>query len=242
MEFSTDPDKLKQWVPLMMEGRDPKQTIAATWTPVGTDVEWGEITRQYVAALKAQPKFDLRLSTEVETIERNKDGGWRVTSKNLKDGTRQTVDAKFVFIGAGGGALHLLQKSGIPEGEEYGGFPWAARSWSTRTRTWRPATSPRPTARPRSARPDVGPAPRHARAGREAGDPVRTLRDLFDQVPEGGILFRPAGLDHHSNVWPMVRVGVDQYPLIEYLAGQVMLSDEDRYQALREYFPNAKEG
>ena len=241
MEFSTDPDKLKQWVPLMMEGRDPKQKIAATWTPVGTDVEWGEITRQYVAALKAQPKFDLRLSTEVETIERNKDGGWRVTSKNLKDGTRQTVDAKFVFIGAGGGALHLLQKSGIPEGDEYGGFPVGGSFLVNEN-------------------PDV--ATRHlAKAYGKAsvGAPPMSVPHLDTRVLGGKrvILFGPFATfstkflkegsyfdlltsTTTSNVWPMVRVGVDQYPLIEYLAGQVMLSDEDRYQALREYFPNAK--
>ncbi len=136
----------------MMEGRDPKQTIAATWTPIGTDVEWGEITRQYVASLAARPNFSLRVSTEVESIERNRDNTWRITSKNLKDGSRQTVDAKFVFIGAGGGALHLLQASGIPEAADYGGFRSAARSSSTRTRAWPCATSPRPTARPRSAR------------------------------------------------------------------------------------------
>ncbi|WP_264050460.1 malate dehydrogenase (quinone) [Methylobacterium flocculans] len=241
MEFSTDPEKLKQWVPLMMEGRDPKQTIAATWTPVGTDVEWGEITRQYVAALQAQPKFDLRVSTEVEGFARNQDGTWRVTSKNLKDGSRQTVDAKFVFIGAGGGALHLLQASGIPEGNDYGGFP-VGGSFLV------------------NDNPDV--ATRHlAKAYGKAsvGSPPMSVPHLDTRVLGGKrvILFGPFATFSTkflkegsyfdlltsttlSNAWPMVRVGVDQYPLIEYLAGQVMLSDEDRYQALREYFPNAK--
>jgi malate dehydrogenase (quinone) len=241
MEYSTDPETLKKWVPLMMEGRDPKQKIAATWTPVGTDVEWGEITRQYVAALKAQPKFDLRLSTEVEGIERNKDGTWRISSKNLKDGSRQAVDAKFVFIGAGGGALHLLQASGIPEGADYGGFPVGGSFLVNEN-------------------PDV--ATRHlAKAYGKAsvGSPPMSVPHLDTRVLGGKrvILFGPFAtfstkflkegsyLDlltstTLSNAWPMVRVGVDQYPLIEYLAGQVMLSDEDRYQALREYFPNAK--
>jgi malate dehydrogenase (quinone) len=241
MEYSTDPETLKKWVPLMMEGRDPKQKIAATWTPVGTDVEWGEITRQYVAALKAQPKFDLRLSTEVEGIERNKDGTWRISSKNLKDGSRQAVDAKFVFIGAGGGALHLLQASGIPEGADYGGFPVGGSFLVNEN-------------------PDV--ATRHlAKAYGKAsvGSPPMSVPHLDTRVLGGKrvILFGPFATfstkflkegsyfdlltsTTTSNVWPMVRVGVDQYPLIEYLAGQVMLSDEDRYQALREYFPNAK--
>lgn len=241
MAYSEDPEQIKAWVPLMMEGRDPKQRIAATWAPVGTDCEWGEVTRQYVASLKSQPKFDLRLSTEVEGIARNADGSWRVSSKNLKDGTRQAVDAKFVFIGAGGGALHLLQKSGIPEGDDYAGFPVGGSFLVNEN-------------------PDV--ALRHlAKAYGKAsvGAPPMSVPHLDTRVLGGKrvILFGPFAtfstkflkegsyLDlltstTTSNVWPMVRVGVEQYPLIEYLAGQVMLSDEDRYQALREYFPNAK--
>lgn len=241
MEFSTDPKQLKTWVPLMMEGRDPKQKVAATWSPLGTDCEWGEVTRQYVASLKSGPNFSLRLSTEVESFERNKDGSWRVTSKNLKDGSRQTVDARFVFIGAGGGALHLLQKSGIPEADDYAGFPVGGSFLVTENQ-------------------DV--ALRHlAKAYGKAsvGSPPMSVPHLDTRVLDGKrvILFGPFATfstkflkegsyfdllssTTTSNVWPMVRVGVEQYPLIEYLAGQVMLSDEDRYQALREYFPDAK--
>lgn len=241
MEFSTDPEQLRKWVPLMMAGRDPKQKVAATWSPLGTDCEWGEVTRQYIAALKSRPKFDLRLSTEVESFERNGDGGWRVTSKNLKDGSRSTVDAKFVFIGAGGGALHLLQASGIPEADDYAGFPVGGSFLVTENQ-------------------DV--ALRHlAKAYGKAsvGSPPMSVPHLDTRVLDGKrvILFGPFATfstkflkegsyfdlltsTTTSNVWPMVRVGVEQYPLIEYLAGQVMLSDEDRYQALREYFPDAR--
>ena len=241
MEFSTDPEQLKKWVPLMMEGRDPKQKVAATWSPLGTDCEWGEVTRQYIASLKSGPKFDLRLSTEVESFERNGDGTWRVTSKNLKDGSRSTVDARFVFIGAGGGALHLLQASGIPEADDYAGFPVGGSFLVTENQ-------------------DV--ALRHlAKAYGKAsvGSPPMSVPHLDTRVLDGKrvILFGPFATfstkflkegsyfdlltsTTTSNVWPMVRVGVEQYPLIEYLAGQVMLSDEDRYQALREYFPDAK--
>lgn len=245
MEFSTDPEQLKKWVPLMMEGRDPKQKVAATWSPLGTDCEWGEVTRQYIASLKSQPKFDLRLSTEVESFERIKDSKdgytWRVTSKNLKDGSRSTVDAKFVFIGAGGGALHLLQATGIPEADDYAGFPVGGSFLVTEN-------------------PEV--AMRHlAKAYGKAsvGSPPMSVPHLDTRVLDGKrvILFGPFATfstkflkegsyfdlltsTTTSNVWPMVRVGVEQYPLIEYLAGQVMLSDEDRYQALREYFPDAK--
>jgi len=241
MEYSTDPEQLNKWVPLMMEGRDPKQTIAATWTPTGTDVEWGEITRQYVASLAARPNFSLRVSTEVESIERNRDNTWRITSKNLKDGSRQTVDAKFVFIGAGGGALHLLQASGIPEAADYGGFPVGGSFLVNEN----PSVALRHLAK--------------AYGKASVGSPPMSVPHLDTRVLGGKrvILFGPFATfstkflkegsyfdlltsTTTSNVWPMVRVGVDQYPLIEYLAGQVMLSDEDRYQALREYFPNAK--
>lgn len=241
MEYSTDPEQLNKWVPLMMEGRDPTQKIAATWTPVGTDVEWGEITRQYVASLAARPNFSLRTSTEVESIERNKDNTWRITSKNLKDGSRQAVDAKFVFIGAGGGALHLLQASGIPEAADYGGFPVGGSFLVNEN----PSVAMRHLAK--------------AYGKASVGSPPMSVPHLDTRVLGGKrvILFGPFATfstkflkegsyfdlltsTTTSNVWPMVRVGVDQYPLIEYLAGQVMLSDEDRYQALREYFPNAK--
>ena len=109
MQYSEDPAVIKKWVPLMMEGRDPNQKIAATWSPLGTDMNFGEITRQFAAHLQTKPNFDLKLSSEVEDITKNADGTWRVSYKNLKDGTKTETDAKFVFIGAGGGALHLLQ-------------------------------------------------------------------------------------------------------------------------------------
>ena len=123
MQYSEDPVQIKKWVPLMMEGRDPNQKVAATWSPIGTDVNFGEITRQFAAYLQTKPNFSLKLSSEVQDIKRNEDGSWRVVYKNLKDGSTTETDAKFVFIGAGGGALHLLQKSGIPEAKEYAGFP-----------------------------------------------------------------------------------------------------------------------
>lgn len=123
MQYSEDHAQIAKWVPLMMEGRDPSQKLAVTWTPIGTDVNFGEITRQFVGHLQTQKGFDLKLSSEVQDITRNKDGSWHVEYKNLKDGTESATDAKFLFIGAGGGALKLLQKSGIPEAKEYAGFP-----------------------------------------------------------------------------------------------------------------------
>jgi malate dehydrogenase (quinone) len=241
MQYSEDLAVIKKWVPLMMEGRDPNQKIAATWTPIGTDVNFGEITRQFVAHLQTTPKFDLKLSSEVQDITKNGDGTWRVSYKNLKDGSKTETDAKFVFIGAGGGALHLLQKSGIPEAKEYAGFPVGGSFLVTDN----------PTIAEQHLAKAYGKA--------SVGAPPMSVPHLDTRVLDGKrvILFGPFAtfstkfLKEGSymdllttttthNVWPMTRVGIKEYPLVEYLAGQLMLSDEDRLNALKEYFPNAK--
>ena len=241
MQYSEDREQISKWVPLMMQGRDPSQKVAATWSPLGTDVNFGEITRQFAAYLQTKPNFSLKLSSEVEEITRNEDGTWRVSYKNLKDGTETETDAKFVFIGAGGGALHLLQKSDIPEAREYAGFPVGGSFLVTEN----------PTVAMQHMAKAYGIA--------STGAPPMSVPHLDTRVLDGKrvILFGPFAtfstkflkngsyLDLLSsttthNVWPMTKVGIDQYPLVEYLAGQLMLSDDDRFEALRTYFPNAK--
>jgi malate dehydrogenase (quinone) len=241
MQYSEDPVQIAKWVPLMMEGRDPTQKLAATWTPIGTDVNFGEITRQFVGHLKTKSNFDLKLSSEVSDISRNADGSWHVTYKNVKDGSKSETDAKFVFIGAGGGALHLLQKSGIPEAREYAGFPVGGSFLVTEN----------PTVAMQHMAKAYGIA--------SVGAPPMSVPHLDTRVLDGKrvILFGPFAtfstkflkqgsyLDLLTsttmhNVWPMTKVGVEQYPLVEYLAGQLMLSDDDRFNALKEYFPHAK--
>ncbi|AMB88217.1 malate:quinone oxidoreductase [Pseudomonas agarici] len=241
MQYTEDQEQIKKWVPLMMQGRDPKQKIAATWTPIGTDVNFGEITRQYVAYLQQQPTFKLNLSSEVRDIKRNEDGSWRVVYKNLKDGTETQTDAKFVFIGAGGAALHLLQKSGIPEANDYGAFPVGGSFLVTDNQ-------------------DI--ALKHmakAYGIASTGAPPMSVPHLDTRVLDGKrvILFGPFAtfstkfLKNGSyfdlltsttthNIWPMTRVGIDQFDLVQYLGGQLMMSDDDRFNALKEYFPEAK--
>ena len=241
MQYSEDNAQIAKWVPLMMEGRDPSQKLAVTWTPIGTDVNFGEITRQFVKHLQTRENFDLKLSTEVQDITRNEDGSWHVEYKNLKDGSKSATDAKFLFIGAGGGALKLLQKSGIPEAKEYAGFPVGGSFLVTEN----------PTVAMQHMAKAYGIA--------STGAPPMSVPHLDTRVLDGKrvILFGPFAtfstkflkngsyLDlltstNLHNVWPMTKVGIEQYPLIEYLAGQVMLSDDDRYEALKQYFPNAK--
>ncbi|MEF2249051.1 MULTISPECIES: malate dehydrogenase (quinone) [Ralstonia solanacearum species complex] len=241
MQFSDDYDQISKWVPLMMEGRDRSQKVAATWMPVGTDVNFGEITRQFVAYLQSQPQFTLSLSSEVRDIKRNDDGTWRVSYVNLKSGDRLDVDTKFLFIGAGGGALRLLQASGIPEARDFAAFPVGGSFLVTEN-------------------PDI--VNRHlAKAYGKAsvGSPPMSVPHLDTRVIDGKriILFGPFatfstkflkngsymdlfGSTTSHNVMPMLHVGVDEFPLVQYLAGQLMLSDDDRFNALKEYFPLAK--
>ncbi len=243
MQYSEDREQISKWVPLMMQGRDPSQKVAATWSPLGTDVNFGEITRQFAAYLQTKPNFSLKLSSEVEDITRNEDGTWRVSYKNLKDGTETETDAKFVFIGAGGGALHLLQKSDIPEAREYAGFPVGGSFLVTEN----------PTVAQLHLAKAYGKA--------SVGAPPMSVPHLDTRVLDGKrvILFGPFAtfstkfLKNGSyfdlltsttthNVWPMTKVGIEQYPLVEYLAGQLMLSDEDQLQRPERVLPGGQAG
>ncbi|MFP1738589.1 malate dehydrogenase (quinone) [Lonsdalea quercina] len=242
MEFTNDANTIKEWAPLVMEGRDPNQKVAATRMPIGTDVNYGEVTRQLVDSMKQNPNFSLQLNHEVRDLKRNSDNTWNVVVADLKnDGKESVIKAKFVFIGAGGAALQLLQKSGIPEADNYGGFPVGGEFLVTDN-------------------PDV--VKRHmAKVYGKAsvGAPPMSVPHLDTRVFNGKqvVLFGPFATFSSkflkngslwdlfasvstSNFMPMVHVGLDNFDLVKYLISQVMMNDDDRFAALQEYFPNAK--
>ncbi|MEI2264510.1 malate dehydrogenase (quinone) [Erwinia sp. CGal63] len=241
MKFSTDQDQIKQWAPLIIEGRDPKQKVAATWTPVGTDVNYGEITRQLTASLQKNSNFKLETSSEVTDFKRNSDNSWHVTIKDVKSGNERAVDAKYVFIGAGGGALKLLQKTGIPEADNYAGFPVGGSFLVTEN----PAITSRHLQKV-YGQASVGAPPMsvpHIDARNLDGKrvvlfgPFATFSTKF---LKNGSLFDLLSTTTTSNFMPMTHVGMDNFDLVKYLIGQVMLSDDDRFAALKEYYPDAK--
>ncbi|MBV6290168.1 malate dehydrogenase (quinone) [Pseudomonas aegrilactucae] len=241
MQYSEDPAQIRQWVPLMMEGRDPSQKIAATWAPIGTDVNFGEITRQFVGHLKAQQNFTLDLSTEVQDITRNDDGSWHVEYKHLKTGAEAATDTRFLFIGAGGAALKLLQKSGIPEAKEYAGFPVGGSFLVTDNQAialqhMAKAYGIAATGAPPMSVPHLDTRVLDGKRVILFG-PFATFSTKF--LKEGSYFDLLASMTLH-NIWPMTKVGVDQFDLVQYLAGQLMQSDDDRFAALKTYFPNAK--
>ncbi len=241
MKFSTDQTQIKQWAPLIIEGRDPQQKVAATWTPVGTDVNYGEITRQLVGSLKKDKDFRLETSSEVTGFKRNSDNSWHVTITDVKSGKAHAVDAKYVFIGAGGGALKLLQETGIPEADNYAGFPVGGSFLVTEN----PEIA-RQHAEKVYGQASVGAPPMsvpHLDARFLDGKrvvlfgPFATFSTKF---LKNGSFFDLLSTTTTKNVIPMTDVGLDNFDLVKYLIGQVMLSDEDRFYALKEYYPTAR--
>src|SRR5690606_13238361 len=101
MEFSEDPEVIKKWAPLIIEGRDHKEKIAATHMNLGTDVNFGELTRRMIKHQVSQEGVTVSFNTEVYNLKRTQDGRWTVFIKNVKTGEKRTITTKFVFIGAG---------------------------------------------------------------------------------------------------------------------------------------------
>src|SRR5690606_6836880 len=233
---------IQKWVPIVMEGRAADQKIAATRMPIGTDVNFGEITRQLFASLTQHDNVKLPTSHELRDIVRNADNTWTVVVADLANkGVETSVKAKFVFIGAGGGALKLLQKSGIPEAEGYAGFPVGGQFLMT--------DNPDIVARHKAklyGKASVGAPPMSVPHldtrvidGKEVllFGPFATFSTKY--LKNGSLLDMFASLTTH-NISPMINAGIDNFDLSTYLMGQLMLSFDDRMDALREYFPNAQ--
>ena len=242
MEYSEDQAQIKKWAPLMIEGRDPSQKIAATYMPLGTDVNHGVWTEQLMASLQKGPNFQLHLQSEVTALRQNADKTWNVTVADLaKGGQEKTVKAKFVFVGAGGAALKLLQASGIPESKNYAGFPVGGQFLAIEN-------------------PEL--AKRHnvkAYGIASTGSPPMSVPHLDARQLDGKpvVLFGPFALATtkflkngswwdlfssvtHDNLMGMLRVGIHNLDLVQYLMQQAELTDADRQAVLAQYFPEAK--
>jgi malate dehydrogenase (quinone) len=242
MEYTEDRQKLMEWIPLVMEGRDPKEVVAATRMITGADVDYGALTTNLLTYLKGREGFSAHFSQRVTNLERQPDGRWRVDMRGTQSGERGSVAAKFVFLGAGGGALPLLQRSEIPEGRGYAGFP-VSGIWM---RTDKPELAKRHDAKVYGL-PSVGSPPmsvphldtriidqeRHLLFGPYAGFSTRFLKhgSLTD-------MFRSMRFD---NIGPMLAVARDDFDLTEYLVGQVLESKEKRFETLRAFFPKVEE-
>lgn len=241
MEYSEDTSVIKEWAPLIMEGRDAKDKVAATYMNLGTDVNFGELTRKMIKHQVNQEGVNVSFQTEVYDLKRTKDNKWNVFIKDLKTGQKRTITTKFVFIGAGGASILLLEKSGIPEGKAYGGFPvsgqWLvcedeklaeqhfAKVYGLASVGAPPMSVPHLDTRYVNGKKSL-------LFGPYAGFSTKFLKtgsywDLFKSISTG-------------NIGTMVGAGLDNMDLTKYLISEVLASQDKKIDALRSYFPNVK--
>jgi malate dehydrogenase (quinone) len=240
MEYSEDRRQIAEWAPLVMQGRSADEPVAATKMDLGTDVNFGALTRCLFQYLQQQDGVNIHFNHEITDLQKE-DGVWRVEVEDHDKQKKRTLYAPFVFIGAGGGALPLLLKSGIPEGKGYGGFPVSGQ--------WLRCTNQEIIEQ------------HHAKVYGTAavGAPPMSVPHLDTRWIKGKteLLFGPyAGfttkfLKHGSvldlfksirlnNIRPMLSAGIHNIPLTKYLIEQVRLTPEGRLEALKEYFPAAR--
>lgn len=240
MQFSTNFNQLKAWMPLVMNDRNSDEKIAATFMPLGTDVNFGALTRSMFDYLSKQKGVTIHFNHEVRKIKQKEDKTWRLKIDDLTNDETVKSRAKFVFIGAGGGSLLLLEKADIKEGEGFGGFPVGGQ--------WLKCTN------------DEIIQKHHTKVYGKAsvGAPPMSVPHLDTRIINGKkeLLFGPfAGFSTKflkngsyldlinsielDNIKPMLYAGWNNIPLTKYLIEQVLQSDEKRIEALCEYFPNA---
>jgi malate dehydrogenase (quinone) len=241
MRFTGDPELLREWMPLVMDGREGDQPLAATRVDRGTDLDFGNLARQLFRGLVEGGHCRIHLRHQVRDLVRRPDGRWRVQVQDLATGETRELQARFVFLGAGGGALPLLLKSGIPEGRGYGGFPVSGQ--------WLVCHDPALIRRHRAkvyGKPSLGAPPMSVPHldtrmidGRQAllFGPYAGFTTKY--LKAGSYLDMPRAVQLH-NLWPMMAAGWHNLDLTRYLVGQVLQSPEDRVRALQAFVPTAR--
>ncbi len=240
MKYSEDFKQLEEWMPLVMKDRNTNQRVAATRMEIGTDVNYGALTRKLILSLVMDEEVELHVAHEVRSLKR-KEGKWQVKVKNLTTDKKLKVIADFVFIGAGGGAIQLLDKSGIEEGEGYGGFPvsgeWLicnnlevikqhhAKVYGKAKVGAPPMSVPHLDSRSINGKNEL-------LFGPFAGFSTKFLKN-------GSYWDLPLSIEW-SNIKPMLSAGLHNIPLTKYLIEQVRQTKEDKIEALKEYFPDVK--
>jgi malate dehydrogenase (quinone) len=241
IEYSEDSRVIHQWAPLLMQKRlKADEPFAATRVPSGTDVDFGSLTRQLFDHLK-DSGADVVTNCEVRKLKRQKDGTWLATYRGTVGRTPGTIRARFVFVGAGGWALKLLQRSGIPEIKGYGVFPIGGQFLKT--------TNPALVAQHK--------AKVYSQAS--VGAPPMSVPHLDTRVVDGqaSLLFGPFAtfspkflkngsvLDIVSqvrphNLWPMLKVAIDNPGLLKYLISELLKNHAKKIESLRVFMPTAR--
>ncbi|KMQ76444.1 malate dehydrogenase (quinone) [Marinobacter subterrani] len=242
MEYTESAQDLEEWMPLVVSSRDPMQRVAATRVRHGSDVDFGSLTRSMVTWLETQPNFELMTSCPVHYLAQRENGRWKVRVKNQKTGELTKLEAGFVFLGAGGGALPLLQKSGIEEARGYGGFPVSGQ--------WLVCRKPDVVERHHSkvyGKAPIGAPPMsvpHLDTRIINGEPALLFgpfAGFTTRFLKQGSVFDLFGSVKPNNLKPMLSVSKNNMDLTRYLVGEVFQSHTDRVESLRNFFPDARE-
>ena len=240
MEFSEDPKKIREWAPLLMEGRKGIP-VAATRMHAGTDVNFGDLSRKLIQWLGNQS--DCSFYTSHRVVDLNQcSHGWELTVRDLKNSTILRRQAKFVFIGAGGGSLPLLQKAGVPEIRGYGAFPIGGQ--------WLICDDPQivkkheakvyglsPGAAPTMAVPHLDSRFLEGRKTLLFG-PYAAWTTKF--LHQGGSFLDLTGSIKIHNLFTLIKVGISNIPLVGYLVQQGLQSMDTRMKELRNFYPAAR--
>ena len=237
IEFTKDHGELKDWIPLIMDGRKQCEKIAATRIKRGTDVDFGNLTRSYINQIEEAKSFEINYSTNVGNLQQDNKGDWYLSLEG-GGGRNRIVRSKFVFLGAGGGALTLLQKSCIPEGLLYAGFPVSGK-WliceeeeSTKTHNAKvygnAALGAPPMSVPHLDTRWIG-GKKSLLFGPFAGFSSNFLKhgsklDLFRSIKT-------------TNFFTMLQAGLDNVDLGKYLVKQLIQTNQDRIEALKRFLP-----
>ena len=242
MEFSDDATVIRGWAPMLIPGRRKDQPIAATRITAGSDVDFGSLTHLLLNGL-VKSGAKLKLEQRVTSLAKKRDGLWHLGIRHDVGGTPLELTARFVFVGAGGAALQLLQKSGIKEIRGYGGFPISGEF----LRTDDPAVV----------------AQHHAKVyGKAAvGSPPMSVPHLDTRVIDGkaSLLFGPYagftpkflktgswwdlfGSIRLHNLGTMIGAGLTNLSLVWYLGGQLLASSNAKHRALQQFAPKANKG
>ena len=241
MEFSENIDELRKWIPLMMKDRTSNDKIAATKIDTGTDVNFGDLTRNLFQNLEKNHEVKIHLNHEVNDLEQNEDKSWNVKVKNEDTDEDFVVKAAFVFIGAGGGALRLLDKSDIEEGKGFAGFPVTGQWLICKNETVIEQHNAKVYGKAKIGAPPMSVPHLDTRIidgknellfGPFAGFSTKFLK-------EGSYLDLPRSIDA-DNLIPMIGAGLHNLSLTKYLIEQVLQSFDDKMNDLREFVPGAK--
>lgn len=241
MEYSEDPAQITEWMPLVMKDRPAGEKVAATRVAYGSDVNFGELSRAMVSNLQQQEGFDLYLDTTVEDLEQQKDQTWQVELKDRNTRKTTLINTRFVFIGAGGAALTLLQKSGIKEGKGYGGFPVSGQWLICNNQAIVEQHHAKVYGKPPLGAPPMSVPHLDTRIinGKKAllFGPFAGFTTKF--LKKGSIMDLPFSI-RANNLRPLMSVGINNMDLTRYLISESLQSHEARVDSLKKYFPAAK--